>query len=72
MNKLKIKVSKRKTDSDFIADPIDYPGSPIIGRGRNKWEAVGSLLYGLRHENSIWHDKLDFPAIEIEEDICEQ
>jgi hypothetical protein len=29
------------------ADCIDLPGSPPIGTGRNKYEAVGSLIFVL-------------------------
>lgn len=40
---MRIKVTKIAEDH-YRADPVDIPGSPINGIGKNKYEALGSLL----------------------------
>ena len=40
-------------DGKWLCDAMDISGSPPIGRGYNKYEAVGSFLLALRHDQRI-------------------
>ena len=55
MNNLK-RIVVTQSDSRYIADRPDLPGSPVIGYGKSWKEAIGDLL---------WHDQLGL-GIEIE------
>lgn len=59
---MKIKVFQQ-ADGNWRADPCELPGSPINGIGKNRWEAVGSLLFAIRHEKGFVSEK--WPAISI-------
>lgn len=50
---------------EWCADCRDFPGTPPMGRGSNKYEAVGSLLFALQHEPVFW--KYLKPEIKITE-----
>lgn len=52
---------------EWRADPVDLPGAPPVGVGRNSFEAVGSLFFALQHETE-WVN-FGWPAIEID---CEK
>lgn len=52
-------------EGEWCADCKDFPGSPPIGRGTNKYEAVGSLLFALRHDPCFW--KYLKPEVKITE-----
>ena len=62
MSRLKVKIWK-EPNGEWRADPVDLPGSPPNGRGKNKWEALGSLLFAIRHERE-W-ERCGWPKIEL-------
>lgn len=60
---MKIKVWET-SPGNWRADPVDLPGWPVNGVGPDRWAAVGSLLFAIRHENATW-TKYNWPHIEI-------
>jgi len=52
---MKIKIDKVSYgDVEYRADLLDLPGTPSIGEGRSKEEAVANLFYRLLAENNTW------------------
>jgi len=39
---MKIRISKES--NGFVVDPVDLPGSPVVGRGETAGEALGDFL----------------------------
>lgn len=40
----------RKGDNQFVVDPTNLPGCPILGRGRTLQEALGNFLIAYQKE----------------------
>jgi hypothetical protein len=47
--KMKVKISKR--GDSFEADPVDFPGSPPVGRGGSIAEALGDFV--IHYQNDL-------------------
>ena len=43
-----MKIKIEKSDDCYRADCLDCPGSPPVGMGRTKLEALASLFYSLK------------------------
>jgi hypothetical protein len=63
MKIMKVKITE--FEGVYRADCLDLPGMPPVGVGMNKYEAMGSLVFALRHDMT-WH-QYGWPAIEVEE-----
>lgn len=50
---MKIKISKDRYSSGFVADPVDEPGSPPVGRGTTITEALGDFLVHYQAELGV-------------------
>ena len=64
---MKIKITEI-SQINYKADLLDLPGSPWIGRGTTKEEAVGSLFFHLLHPaNKVkWIPYINFNEFKIE------
>lgn len=61
----KLKVEIRKEGGGFVADPVQLPGSPNVGRGRTMMEAFGSFLQG--HQERLGVEILIHPTAKASE-----
>lgn len=41
-------------EGEWCCDCKDFPGSPLIGRGNNKYEAMGRWLEYLQYQSEFW------------------
>ena len=58
------RIAITEDDDEVRANCTDLPGSPPIGRGRNQYEAIGSLLKALMVDPT-WV-RLGFPVFQWE------
>lgn len=66
---MKIKLEKR-LDNLYYADLLDLPGSPPIGVGPSRHEAIAHLFYQL--VTSSWYKSVNIDSLEIIEDEPKQ
>jgi hypothetical protein len=57
-----LNIEVNKTGLLYVADCMNLPGTPPIGRGKSRQEAIGSLLYALSKEQE-WRKYLGFSIV---------
>ena len=69
---LKIFIEQQK-DGTWLADSVNLPGIPPVGRGESLLEAVGSLVVGLASTRSYReHHNISIVSVELFNDYDKQ
>lgn len=48
-----MKIEVKKEGDGYVADPIDLPGLPYVGRGKTRLEALGAFLVQYQTEFGV-------------------
>lgn len=51
-----MKICTKREYGEFIAEPVDLPGSPLVGKGANIKEALGDFLIHYQEQLGITID----------------
>lgn len=57
--KIRVYCAKYNGKRSWCADPVDMPGSPVVGTGRNYLEAIGDLMVNAQKDMNITFDIVD-------------
>lgn len=67
-----MKIKIEKSGDSIIADMIELPGTPPIGRGVTETEAIARLFWSILLEQNTWLKYLDLNSMSIIRESNEQ